>query len=527
MSCATSPRRCGGRHPPPQVSLPPAPPATAIGQPGVSRQCPVDRGGRPRHRPQWHCRSRPDEGRLYAAGRREAADGYHGVIRRSGNRVARHTHDSRRHRLRRGDQRRRRAHVGHPAGLVGGSGSAGRASRARIAAQTFIEEALGPNDQVAIINVHGTMGTAQAFTRNRTLLLDAIDRLDKENPKPFNTTRTAYQVLEDVGNGLGRMVGRRLCSSSIRRRSSASKDRRASARTGGRRCRTMHRTTCISATRWRRPRETTWQYSVVATDGIAGASPDRPVNETGVRPKIRANRRTACARTTGAQGGDAIRVQYQTTLSGRLSALRPRQRPGPTCLATPPEVEHRDGDFHRLTVRVNRPPANHRRTEKRVLAAGRERPPARPGQFREERTEREELTSRAGSAADAAVDQPLRRQPVCGALPRQRKRRVRAHGPPGARPGPGARYAGEDRGWLHRHECRRQDVTGCLSHGHAQSHRRTRQIVERSGLPFVESVAAEGWASPGQVRCPSAERQDRDGRGRYRRSGLQQGAALR
>ncbi len=94
-------------------------------------------------------------------------------------------------------------------GSSAGSGSSGRASRARIAAQTFIEEALGPNDQVAIINVHGTMGTAQAFTRNRTLLLEAIDRLDEENPNPFNTTRTAYQVLEDVSNRLGRMVGRK------------------------------------------------------------------------------------------------------------------------------------------------------------------------------------------------------------------------------------------------------------------------------------------------------------------------------
>ncbi len=74
-------------------------------------------------------------------------------------------------------------------GSSAGSGPSGRASRARAAARTFVEEALGPNDQVAIINVHGTMSTAQAFTRNRTLLLDAIDRLDEEPSNPFNTTR--------------------------------------------------------------------------------------------------------------------------------------------------------------------------------------------------------------------------------------------------------------------------------------------------------------------------------------------------
>src|SRR5687768_8414616 len=94
-------------------------------------------------------------------------------------------------------------------GSSAGPGPSGRASRARTAARTFIEEALGPNDQVAVINVHGTMATAQAFTRNRTLLLEAIDRLDEEPSNPYNTTRMAYQVLEDVSNRLGRMVGRK------------------------------------------------------------------------------------------------------------------------------------------------------------------------------------------------------------------------------------------------------------------------------------------------------------------------------
>ena len=67
--------------------------------------------------------------------------------------------------------------------------------QAQLASRKFVEEALGPNDQVAIISVHGTMSSSQPFTRNRSALLSAITRLgvelDESSPR---STQTAYRV---------------------------------------------------------------------------------------------------------------------------------------------------------------------------------------------------------------------------------------------------------------------------------------------------------------------------------------------
>ena len=38
--------------------------------------------------------------------------------------------------------------------------------------------ALGPYDEVAVVHVHNNMSAAQGFTRNRKLLLNAVDRID-------------------------------------------------------------------------------------------------------------------------------------------------------------------------------------------------------------------------------------------------------------------------------------------------------------------------------------------------------------
>ena len=48
--------------------------------------------------------------------------------------------------------------------------------RAQEVARQFVSQALGPNDEVAVVPVYGTMSSAQGFTRNRALMLRSIDR---------------------------------------------------------------------------------------------------------------------------------------------------------------------------------------------------------------------------------------------------------------------------------------------------------------------------------------------------------------
>ena len=50
-------------------------------------------------------------------------------------------------------------------------------NRARLIARSFVEQALGPYDEVAVVHALGNMSDAQGFTRNRKLLLDALDRV--------------------------------------------------------------------------------------------------------------------------------------------------------------------------------------------------------------------------------------------------------------------------------------------------------------------------------------------------------------
>ena len=206
-------------------------------------------------------------------------------------------------------------------GSSAGSGlsSSGRASRARSAARTFIEEALGPNDQVAVVNVHGTMGKAQAFTRNRTLLLEAVDRLDEENSNPYNTTRIASQVLEEVCNRLGRMAGRKAvlffdppAFFSVEGPPPNGPDGRATMSNDASDYQ-YQRDALSAATR------NNVAIYVVGTAGVSGANPDRPVIET---DRGRSLKQIAGLRVLADEtGGDAI-VNTNNYLEGYQRFVR-------------------------------------------------------------------------------------------------------------------------------------------------------------------------------------------------------------
>jgi VWFA-related protein len=51
--------------------------------------------------------------------------------------------------------------------------------RAQNAALRFVDEALGPNDMMAVIHPYGSMSHAQAFTSNKALLRESINELPK------------------------------------------------------------------------------------------------------------------------------------------------------------------------------------------------------------------------------------------------------------------------------------------------------------------------------------------------------------
>jgi VWFA-related protein len=254
-------------------------------------------------------------------------------------------------------------------GSSAGDGPSGRASRARGAARLFVEQALGPNDQVAIINVHGTMSMAQGFTRNRTLLLEAIDRLDEQPSNPFNTTRTAYQVLEDVSNRLGRLAGRKAilffdppAFYGPEGPPALDSQGRAASRQTDVMDYNVQRDALAAATR------NNVAIYVVSTTGIQGVEPDRPAVQPGGTGLLKgiAGQQLLADET----GGDAI-VNTNNYRQGYERFVQDSNQY--YLLGYSPEVEHRDGDFHRVTVRVNRPGLIVR-ARTGYYAPGRERP---------------------------------------------------------------------------------------------------------------------------------------------------------
>ena len=124
------------------------------------------------------------------------------------------------------DERGRRAHV-YPASRLPvhagreriHDGLAYTVAVKRIAAQ-FVNEALGPRDQMAVIHVQGTTSAAQGLTSNHQLLLDSIakygqgksgaesapERGDSEIAERIMAT---YRALQDVSERLAVIGGRR------------------------------------------------------------------------------------------------------------------------------------------------------------------------------------------------------------------------------------------------------------------------------------------------------------------------------
>jgi hypothetical protein len=81
-----------------------------------------------------------------------------------------------------------------------------------------VDEALGPNDMMAVIHVQDWRSDAQSLTTNKQLLRTSIDRLKPDSdvgtspPLPYcnpQRLRTSYEVIETIAERLGNMTGRR------------------------------------------------------------------------------------------------------------------------------------------------------------------------------------------------------------------------------------------------------------------------------------------------------------------------------
>jgi VWFA-related protein len=210
----------------------------------------------------------------------------------------------------------------------------------RLAARRFVEEAVGPNDQVAILAPLGRMTDAQGFTTNRHLMLDAIDRI-KLAPTPVfgKADLISFDVVEDLINRMGRISGRRKVivwfnppSVFISSESSyfAQRDMLRAA-----------------------TRNNVAIYPV-STYGLTTGMPD-PASS--LVPGLPVAGESTLVGKAGIQvlaeetGGDVI-VDSNNFTDGYQRFVRDNS--SYYLLAYAPKVEHRDGKFHPLNVRVNR-----------------------------------------------------------------------------------------------------------------------------------------------------------------------------
>jgi Ca-activated chloride channel family protein len=201
-----------------------------------------------------------------------------------------------------------------------------RGERARLTARRFVEEAMGPNDQAAVIL--GSMSASQGFTRNRNLILAAIDRLEfgEDAFSDAVRARNGFQILEDVCKRLGLIAGRRKAVLYFdppavfgAENPALFLDQRDALRAATRNNVAVH---------------------VISTAGLSAEPGSRLVEQAGLR---------VLAEETG---GDAV-VNTNNFGDGYQRIVRDANEY--YLLGYSPTAAPRDGEFHRLTVRVNRP----------------------------------------------------------------------------------------------------------------------------------------------------------------------------
>ena len=229
--------------------------------------------------------------------------------------------------------------------LLGGHGLRGQpvGLRGQLAARQFVNQALGPNDEVAVVPVFGTMSSAQGFTRNRALMLSSIDRQQGEPVVVGDPAIIAYRVLEELCVRLGRIGGSRKAvllfdPPAFFTPSGDKGPQRLFAQRDAIRAATRNNVAIY----------------VVSTDGLT----NRDLTSFSLPDQIGALSSGELTAMAGLRllaeetGGDVI-VNSNNFEDGYQRFVRETNQY--YLLGYAPSVEHRDDKFHQLTVRVNRP----------------------------------------------------------------------------------------------------------------------------------------------------------------------------
>lgn len=195
-------------------------------------------------------------------------------------------------------------------------------------ARRFVESSLGPNDEMAILSLFGAVGSAQPFTRSRQRMFAAIDRQEFDPPPPtMNVALLAFDTLGQVCDRLSRVGGRRKAVIIIDPPAIWIPDGPLSAaflaQRDALRCATRNNVAVNVVSSM----GLTPEFGNLTTMSALHALAD----ETGGRAIVNSN---------DFEGG------YQRFVSDTSVYY---------LLGYTPSVEHRDGKFHPITVRVNRP----------------------------------------------------------------------------------------------------------------------------------------------------------------------------
>jgi VWFA-related protein len=215
----------------------------------------------------------------------------------------------------------------------------------------FVDEVLGASDMMAVVHVQDSRSDAQAFTSNKGLLRAAINRLkpDVDSDQPGNgcdalRLRNSYEMLEAVSERLGAMTGRRKAILWVNGRvpfDPSDRDECGLAAAAASSLVFMQRDAMRAATRH--------NVAIYPIDSL-GLNAD-PVR-SGEPGRLRLLRQAALRGIAEDTGGDAI---LNTNNFSPAFERIVQAHSTYYLLGYRPAKDHRDGQFHSITVRVRRP----------------------------------------------------------------------------------------------------------------------------------------------------------------------------
>jgi VWFA-related protein len=220
-------------------------------------------------------------------------------------------------------------------------------------AHQFVTEALRPNDIVAVVHMHGNLSDGQPFTGTKRLIRASIDRYVGASTLAAGTStpceeiarlRVTYQAIEDVSERLGAVNGRRKAilwiggnipfDASASFGGSADSGEPCTGAAAASSVAFMHRDAIRAATRH--------NVAIYPIDPAGLTTTLGPVELS----------RVAALRTVAEDTGGEVIVGTNNARAGFERLVQHNSTY--YLLGYYPAVQHRDGRFHNVTVRVGR-----------------------------------------------------------------------------------------------------------------------------------------------------------------------------